>query len=227
MHKWITTDYFRYGSPTDVPNTAVKRRCANNAVKQFVQTPMLPTLCIHTMEERHQAVPCLQVAPTPLPDLRWAVLASAISKYFTESSHLQVMKINLMSSQSKLTFSCVLSPPSSAQTNGTAVNGSAIGCMIPAQTSLDQNSHSVALAAAATGASQQLNGSSGAPSPSALNGRYNQGVAHSFIQPNQMYTSLTQNPMDPYSFGMATQDFGSYFQRPYDFNVSFKMDLYN
>ncbi|KAI6177253.1 hypothetical protein M3Y97_00886800 [Aphelenchoides bicaudatus] len=111
---------------------------------------------------------------------------------------------------------CVLSPPSSAQTNGTAsnlVNGSALGCMIPAQTSLDQNSQSVSLAAAA---SQQLNGS-GAASPSALNGRYNQGVAHSFIQPNQMYTSLTQNPMDPYSFGM-TQDFGSYFQRPYDFN---------
>lgn len=117
---------------------------------------------------------------------------------------------------------CVLSPPSSAQTNGTGANGSAIGCMIPAQTSLDQNPHSVALAAAATGASQQLNGSSGAASPSALNGRYNQGVAHSFIQPNQMYTSLTQNPMDPYSFGM-TQDFGSYFQRPYDFNVRFEI----
>lgn len=94
--------------------------------------------------------------------------------------------------------------------------------MIPAQTSLDQSSHSISLATAAVGASQQLNGS-GTPSPGALNGlggRYNQSVAaHSFIQPNQMYTSLTQNPMDPYSFGMTHQDFGSYFPRPYDFNV--------
>jgi hypothetical protein len=82
--------------------------------------------------------------------------------------------------------------------------------MLPPQSSLDIS---------ASGASQ-LNGSGEASSPNGVGGRYNQSVAaHSFIQPNQMYTSLTQNPMDPYGFGM-TQDFGSYFPRSYDFNVS-------
>lgn len=107
---------------------------------------------------------------------------------------------------------CVLSPPSSAQTNGTSsniVNGNSLGCMLPPQSSLDIS---------ASGTSQQINGSGGTSSPNGTGSRYNQSVAaHSFIQPNQMYTSLTHNPMDPY-FGMS-QDFGSYFPRSYDFNV--------
>ncbi|KAI6239096.1 hypothetical protein M3Y99_00612700 [Aphelenchoides fujianensis] len=114
---------------------------------------------------------------------------------------------------------CVLSPPSSTAPNGTtALNGnssmSALGCMLPAQATLDSNHHNAALAAAAAAASQPLNGE--AQSPNAANGvsaRYNSSMAHGFIQPNQMYTNLTQNPMDSYNFPAMPSDF-NYFQRP-------------
>lgn len=88
---------------------------------------------------------------------------------------------------------CVLSPPSS--TNGTATNG-ALGCILPNQTLLDQNQQLV------NAANDALNGSCNASSPNASNGvgsRYNHNIAtHNFIQPSQMYTNLSQNPMDHY-----------------------------
>ncbi|KAI6188538.1 hypothetical protein M3Y98_00365600 [Aphelenchoides besseyi] len=119
---------------------------------------------------------------------------------------------------------CVLSPPSSTANGTSVLNGnssmSALNCMLPGQTALDSSQHNAALAAAAAAASQPLNGTD-ASSPTGTNGlsnRYNNSMTHGFIQPNQMYTNLAQNPMDPYNFSAMPSDF-NYFQRPaYDFS---------